>query len=100
MESVILELTKQLLSLTTENATLKIELAKFQNAPVLLSDLPQPKKISKKQQYSLDQVLEQVPPKPKHPGHVAAGKKLAVWNATRKKNLNELLDQAKVEGEW
>ena len=101
MESVILELTKQLLSLTTENATLKIELAKFQNAPVLLSDLPQPKKISKKkQQYPPDQVLEQVSPKPKHPGHVAAGKKLVVWNATRKKNLNELLEQAKVEGEW
>ena len=89
MESIILELTKQLMVLSTENASLKCELAKFQNAPVF--DLPQPKKVKKDQE---------IPPKPKNPGHVAAGIKLAVWNATRKKNLNELLEQAKVEGEW
>ena len=47
MESIILELTKQFMVLSTENASLKCELAKFQNAPVF--DLHQPKKISTKQ---------------------------------------------------
>jgi hypothetical protein len=82
----ILALTQQNLKLMDELASVRSELAKYQNAQVVqLTTESKNKKITKK---TAD------PNKPKNPAHVETGKRVALWNANRK-SMRVAFDQWK-----
>ena len=84
----ILALTQQNLKLMDELASVRSELAKYQNAQVVqLTTESKSKKATTKK--TVD------PNKPKNPAHVETGKRVALWNANRK-SMRVAFDQWKL----
>ena len=93
MEStqIIIALSQQNLKLMEEVAFLKAELAKHQ-----IEIVP----VSKGKRQNLKKVIVSeencVPVKPKHPSHIETGRKLVLFNKTKKDNLTEFIENAKL----